>query len=69
MHDEIDVLSTHSSVSQVNAEDVTIDTLDSQKIKISVSGSVDRHLQFGSDSDNKRGDGAKSTTNLPFNCK
>jgi hypothetical protein len=69
MHDEIDQLSTHSSVSQVNVEEVTIDTLDSQKVKISVSGSVDCHLQYGSDSDNDNGDGAKSIANLPFDCK
>lgn len=69
MHDEIDQLSTHSSVSQVNVEEVTIDVLNSKKVEISVSGSVDCQLQYGSGSDNANGEGAKSTTNLPFDCK
>jgi hypothetical protein len=69
VHSEIDELSTHSSVSQVNVDEVTIDALDSGKVVISVSGSVDCHLQYGSDSDNENGDGAQSLVNCPFSCK
>ena len=69
VHDEIDQLSTHSSISQVNVEHVKIDIIDAKKVKISISGSVDCHLQYGSDSDNEKGDGAQSIDNFPFTCK
>ena len=62
----LDQLATHHNISQVNVEDVSLDLMTLSKVTLSVSGSVDCDLQYGSDSDNDRGDGARSSGNFPF---
>jgi Predicted pPIWI-associating nuclease len=69
VHAELDELSTHTSVSQVLVEQVQIEELDSKKVTISVSGSVDCQLQYGSDMDYGKGDGVRSMDSFPFRCE
>jgi hypothetical protein len=65
----LDQLATHHNISQVNVEDVSVEIVNLAKIKLSVSGSVGCELQYGSDSDNARGDGARSTGYYPFTAE
>ncbi len=65
----LDQLATHHNISQVNVEDVSIEIVKLATIKFSVSGSVNCALQYGSDSDNERGDGARSSGNFPFTAE
>jgi hypothetical protein len=57
---ELDILSTHSTVEGVHLESLTIASLDSQQILFEGDGSVDVRLQYGSDADVERDDGAVS---------
>jgi hypothetical protein len=57
---ELDILSTHSTVQGVHLEGLTITSLDSKRILFEGDGSVDVRLQYGSDADVARDDGAVS---------
>jgi hypothetical protein len=57
---ELDILSTHSTVDGVHLESLTITSLDSNRILFEGDGSLDVRLQYGSDADVARDDGAVS---------
>lgn len=65
---ELDQLATHYTVSQVNMEDLEL-TMDSDKIRLAIAGTVDCDFQYGSSSDVERGDGVESSGAYPFSCK
>jgi hypothetical protein len=65
---ELDQLATHYTVSQVNMEDLDL-TMDSDRIKLAIAGTVDCDFQYGSSFDVERGDGAESSGAYPFTCK
>lgn len=65
---ELDQLATHYTIEQVNLEDLTIDTMDSTRLKISLTGSVECEFQYGSSSDVERGDGLITHGGYPFTC-
>ena len=64
--DELDCLSSHTHLQ--GASDVAVGelTFDEEWIEFSGTGSVDCDLQWGSDGDVKRGDGAESSASFPF---
>ncbi|MGD0470270.1 MAG: hypothetical protein ABSA54_17960 [Terriglobales bacterium] len=66
---ELDILSTHSTVEGVHLESLTIISLDSKRILFESDGSVDVRLQYGSDADVARNDGAVSYDSYPLDCK
>jgi hypothetical protein len=66
---ELDILSTHSTVEGAHLESLTITALDSNRILFKGDGSVDVRLQYGSDSDVARDDGAVSYDSYPLDCK
>lgn len=68
VNEELDRLSTHSSVERVQLERLLIVSLDPQRIVYQGSGSVDVRLQYGSDSDVARDDGAVMHDNYPLEC-
>lgn len=66
---ELDILSTHSTVEGVHLESLAITSLDSNRILFEGDGSVDVRLQYGSDADVARDDGAVSHHTYPLECK
>lgn len=66
---KLDILSTHSTVEGVHLENLTITSLDSNRILFEGDGSVDVRLQYGSDSDVARDEGAVSYDSYPLDCK
>ena len=55
----IDELASHFSVEEVSVGSAKVTAIDDQCIHIEVKGSIDCILQFGSNSDIRRGDGAE----------
>lgn len=68
VNEDLDILSTHSSVTGVDLYGLKIVAMDSQKIRFSGNGNVDVRLQYGSDSDVRRDDGAVSRDSYPLTC-
>jgi hypothetical protein len=66
---ELDILSTHSTVEGVHLESLTIISLDPKRILFESDGSVYVRLQYGSDADMRRDDGAVSYDSYPLDCK
>jgi hypothetical protein len=66
---ELDILSTHSTVDGVHLESLTITSLDSNRILFKGDGSVDVRLQYGSNADVARDDGAVLHDSYPLDCK
>jgi len=67
--EELDRLATHYSVEGVQLEELTIVSLDADQIVYEGSGSVDVRLQYGSDSDVARDDGAVMHDSYPLDCR
>ncbi|MGX1196632.1 pPIWI-associating nuclease domain-containing protein [Parvibaculum sp. MBR-TMA-1.3b-4.2] len=65
---EIDELSSHHSIEDVYAEKTEIYSITSDEIIYNVFGSVETTLQWGSNSDIRRGDGAEIDQTFPFTC-
>lgn len=63
---EIDSLSTHTTIESV--EDIEIDSINISKemIKLTGSGTINVHLQFGSSFDLKNDDGLEDKSNVEF---
>ncbi len=64
----LDELATHYNINGVDIEQLEIVSLDPHTIKYRGSGSVDCRLQYGSDSDVKRDDGAVMYDSYPLTC-
>lgn len=66
---EVDELATHFSVDELYVDSVTVSAIGADTIKYAVTGSVEVTLQWGSNSDVRRGDGAESSQSFPFQCE
>lgn len=64
--DELDCLSSHTRPQGASDVEVGELTFDEEWIEFSGTGSVDCDLQWGSDGDVSRGDGAESSASFPF---
>ena len=65
----IDELATHHCIDAVYTEQVHISQIDANFIHFSAEGTVECELQWGSNSDLRRGDGATLEQAFPFNCE
>jgi hypothetical protein len=66
---EVDELASHYSLDEVNVEHVAVHKIAANTITYRVTGSVEVTLQWGSNSDVRRGDGAELEQNFPFQCE
>jgi hypothetical protein len=66
---EVDELATHHSVDELYVDSVTVSAIGADTITYRVIGSVEVTLQWGSNSDLRRGDGAESSQSFPFQCE
>lgn len=66
---EIDILATHHSLEDVHIETLEISKIDHKYVHIEVEGSISYELQWGSNSDLKRGDGLVESKSIPFKCQ
>lgn len=64
--DELDILSTHSSIEDFLIFDYKISPIKEDMLSCITSGNVLARLQYGSDGDQRRGDGMVSSIELPF---
>lgn len=65
----IDELATHHCVDEIDVEEVTVTKVGSEFIHLRASGTIGVELQWGSNSDLRRGDGAKGNDSFPFSCE
>jgi hypothetical protein len=63
---EIDILATHYYVDGSTVDYITVEEITSTNVYLNVTGSVDIEHQFGSDSDFRRGDGARIESSYPL---
>lgn len=64
--DDVDILSTHHWVEDVDIEQFHIVRLESEYIYVEANGTIDFLLQYGSDKDVERDIGAQLNTSFPF---
>lgn len=65
---EVDELATHHYIQEVYVVDTIVHAIGSQTITYRSTGSINVILQFGSNSDVERGDGAELQESFPFSC-
>ncbi len=63
---EIDELASHHSIEEVYTEDTQVLSIGARYVRYQASGTVSVVLQYGSNSDVRRGDGAEMSTSFPF---
>ena len=66
---EIDELASHHYLDEVYTDKVEIYAIDHESIMFRATGSISCELQFGSNSDLRRGDGAISPESFEFTCE
>jgi hypothetical protein len=65
---EVDELATHHSVEEVYVGDTSVRSIGAHFITYRATGTVAIGLQWGSNSDLRRGDGAEADLSFPFHC-
>lgn len=65
-YNEVDVLSTHSSIENYYIDSILVEDITSQDVSFKINGTVDVRLQYGSDGDQRRDDGYVTNMNFPF---
>lgn len=63
---EIDILATHYMIDEINLEQIFIQDITSSQISIEIHGSISVEHQYGSDSDQRHGDGLIFNNSYPF---
>ncbi|WP_054637749.1 hypothetical protein [Thalassobacillus sp. C254] len=66
---KIDILATHYFIESIMIESISIDCINCCDIHYDVKGSVNVELQYGSDIDNKKGNGFRVGTSYPFSLQ
>lgn len=67
--DAVDELATHYSLEQIYVDSHEVTCITSETVHIRVSGSLGVTLQWGSNSDLKRGDGAEMEESFEYTCE
>ncbi len=67
--EELDTLSTHTSIESVNSIDIESINVESDGIRLSGSASLNLDLQFGSNYDMKNGDGLQESFTVDFSFR
>jgi hypothetical protein len=65
---EVDELATHHSVEEVYVGDTSVRSIGAHFITYRATGTIAISLQWGSNSDLRRGDGAEADLSFPFHC-
>jgi hypothetical protein len=65
---EVDELATHHSVDEVYVDHTSVQSIGAHFITYRATGTVAITLQWGSNSDLRRGDGAEAGLSFPFRC-
>lgn len=65
----IDEIATHHSVEDVDVHEIEITSMDHAEIQFTAYGSVGVELQWGSNSDIRKGEGALFRDSYPLTCK
>lgn len=65
--DEVDILSTHSTIEEYSIQDLTIERITDRDLKCDVQGFVTVRLQYGSNYDIRNDDGYVTDMTFPFN--
>lgn len=65
-YDDIEILSTHSSIEYYCIDSIAVDDITSNEVVLKVSGSANVRLQYGSDGDQRRGDGYITNIDVPY---
>jgi Predicted pPIWI-associating nuclease len=65
---EVDELATHHSVEEVYVDDTSVRSIGAHFITYRATGTIAIGLQWGSNSDFRRGDGAEADLSFPFYC-
>ena len=63
---EIDEIASHHYLEEVHTDDTRVLDIGAQFVKYQASGTVSVLLQYGSNADVRRGDGAEMSTSFPF---
>lgn len=66
--EEIDVLSTHHNIEEIEPSEIGIRRIKSKSLEIHASGTISARLQWGSNSDLKKDLGHEMNTSFPFEC-
>lgn len=66
---EIDEVATHHTIEEVCVEEVQVVAIRSSEIRLRVGGTISAELQYGSNGDLRRGDGALLDHGFPFSCE
>jgi hypothetical protein len=64
----VDELATHHSIDDVNVEDIEVVGINALTLEFVATGSIYCFLQWGSNSDIRRGDGHTQNQSFPFIC-
>tara|TARA_R110002050_G_scaffold142924_1_gene268222 strand:- start:44 stop:892 length:849 start_codon:yes stop_codon:yes gene_type:complete len=64
--DDIDILATHHNIEEIEVSKYYINKIGAKELDILAEGTVKVRLQWGSDGDLRRGDGAEMNTSFPF---
>jgi hypothetical protein len=64
--DGVDILSTHHNIEAIHVGNYFIKKIGAKELKISANGDVNVRLQYGSNGDLRRGDGAEMNMSFPF---
>ncbi len=65
---EVDSLASHHSIEDICVDKVVVKDIDPHTVKFRATGSISVILQWGSNSDRRRGDGAELPESFPFWC-
>ncbi|MCF8178541.1 MAG: hypothetical protein K9J74_08540 [Sulfuritalea sp.] len=65
----IDELASHHCVEEIDVEEVNVIKVDSKHIHLQASGTIGVELQWGSNGDLRRGEGAVGNDTFPFTCE
>lgn len=65
----IDELATHYCVEEIDVEEVSVTKVGSEYVELQASGYIGVELQWGSNGDLRRGEGAVGRDSFPFTCE
>lgn len=67
--DSVDILATHHTIEGVQVEDVEVERVTASHVHFKAYGYVEVELQWGSNSDLRRGEGAVLNESFPLTCR
>lgn len=65
----IDELASHHYIEEVETQEISVIAIDHNSVHFNAEGFVNCELQWGSNGDQNRGNGATMSTSFPFTCR